>query len=63
MVVASVSCIYGLGSPDEYQDMVVSLRPGMVKDRDQVLRELVDIQYTRNEIDLQRYIRPRAGII
>ncbi len=54
VVVASVSCIYGLGSPDEYQDMVVSLRPGMVKDRDQVLRELVDIQYTRNEIDLQR---------
>ncbi len=54
VVVASVSCIYGLGSPDEYQDMVVSLRPGMVKDRDQVLRELVDIQYTRNEMDLQR---------
>lgn len=54
IVVASVSCIYGLGSPDEYQDMVVSLRPGMIKDRDQVLRELVDIQYTRNEIDMQR---------
>lgn len=54
VVVASVSCIYGLGSPDEYQDMVVSLRPGMVKDRDQVLRELVDIQYTRNEMDMQR---------
>lgn len=54
IVVASVSCIYGLGSPDEYQDMVVSLRPGMVKDRDQVLRELVDIQYTRNEMDMQR---------
>ena len=54
IVVASVSCIYGLGSPDEYQDMVVSLRPGMVRDRDQVLRELVDIQYTRNELDLQR---------
>ena len=54
IVVASVSCIYGLGSPDEYQDMVVSLRPGMVKDRDQVLRELVDIQYTRNELDMQR---------
>lgn len=54
VVVASVSCIYGLGSPDEYQDMVVSLRPGMVKDRDQVLRELVDIQYTRNETDMQR---------
>ena len=54
IVVASVSCIYGLGSPDEYQDMVVSLRPGMVKDRDQVLRELVDIQYNRNEMDMQR---------
>ncbi len=54
IVVASVSCIYGLGSPDEYQDMIVSLRPGMVKDRDQVLRELVDIQYTRNDMDLQR---------
>ena len=54
IVVASVSCIYGLGSPDEYQDMIVSLRPGMVKDRDQVLRELVDIQYTRNEMDMQR---------
>ena len=54
VVVASVSCIYGLGSPDEYQDMVVSLRPGMVKDRDQVLRELVNIQYIRNDMDLQR---------
>ncbi len=54
VVVASVSCIYGLGSPDEYQDMVVSLRPGMVKDREQILRELVDMQYTRNELDLQR---------
>lgn len=54
IVVASVSCIYGLGSPDEYQQMIVSLRPGMVKDRDQVLRELVDIQYTRNEMDIQR---------
>ena len=54
VVVASVSCIYGLGSPDEYKDMIVSLRPGMVKDRDQVLRELVDIQYTRNEMDMHR---------
>ena len=54
VVVASVSCIYGLGSPEEYKDMVVSLRPGMTKDRDQVLRELVDIQYTRNEIDTHR---------
>lgn len=54
VVVASVSCIYGLGSPDEYQGMIVSLRPGMVKDRDKVLRELVDIQYIRNDIDMQR---------
>ena len=43
-----------VGFSDEYQDMIVSLRPGMVKDRDQVLRELVDIQYTRNDMDLQR---------
>ena len=54
VVVASVSCIYGLGSPDEYQDMVVSLRPGMTKDRDQVLRELVDMQYVRNDLDFER---------
>ncbi len=54
VVVASVSCIYGLGSPEEFQGMSVSLRPGMSKDRDQVLRELVDIQYTRNEMDMQR---------
>ncbi len=54
IVVASVSCIYGLGSPEEFQGMSVSLRPGMTKDRDQVLRELVDIQYTRNEMDMQR---------
>ncbi|MBP5281466.1 MAG: excinuclease ABC subunit UvrB [Lachnospiraceae bacterium] len=54
VVVASVSCIYGLGSPDEYQDMVVSLRPGMTKDRDQVLRELVDMQYMRNDMDFER---------
>lgn len=54
IVVASVSCIYGLGSPEEFQGMSVSLRPGMTKDRDQVLRELVDIQYSRNDLDLQR---------
>ncbi|MCM1118805.1 MAG: excinuclease ABC subunit UvrB [bacterium] len=54
VVVASVSCIYGLGSPEEFQGMSVSLRPGMTKDRDQVLRELVDIQYSRNDLDLQR---------
>ncbi|MDE7252951.1 MAG: excinuclease ABC subunit UvrB [Acetatifactor sp.] len=54
VVVASVSCIYGLGSPEEFEGMSVSLRPGMTKDRDQVLRELVDIQYTRNDMDMQR---------
>ncbi len=54
VVVASVSCIYGLGSPDDYQEMIVSLRPGMVKDRDQVIRELIDIQYDRNDVDLDR---------
>ncbi len=54
VVVASVSCIYGLGSPDSYQEMLVSLRPGMVKDRDQVLRELIAIQYDRNEMDVKR---------
>ena len=64
IVVASVSCIYGLGSPEEYKSMVVSLRPGMIKDRDQVLRELVDIQYTRNDMDLQRSsFRVRGDVI
>ena len=64
VVVASVSCIYGLGSPDEYQDMIVSLRPGMVKDREQVLRELVDIQYVRNDMDLQRgCFRVRGDVV
>ncbi len=54
VVVASVSCIYGLGSPDEYKDKIVSLRPGMTKDRDAVIRELIDIQYDRNDMDLGR---------
>ncbi|MDE5952230.1 MAG: DEAD/DEAH box helicase family protein, partial [Acetatifactor sp.] len=64
IVVASVSCIYGLGSPDDYQDMIVSLRPGMVKDRDQVLRELIDIQYDRNDLDLQRgTFRVRGDVV
>lgn len=54
IVVASVSCIYGLGSPDEYKDMIVSLRPGMGKERDEVLRELINIQYDRNDMDLSR---------
>ncbi|TXL64993.1 excinuclease ABC subunit UvrB [Cerasibacillus terrae] len=54
LIVASVSCIYGLGSPEEYRSQVLSLRMGMEKDRDQLLRELVDILYTRNDIDFQR---------
>lgn len=54
IVVASVSCIYGLGSPEDYQGMIVSLRPGMVKDRDHVIRELIGIQYDRNDLDIQR---------
>ncbi|WP_188206688.1 excinuclease ABC subunit UvrB [Alkalibacillus aidingensis] len=54
LIVASVSCIYGLGSPTEYKELVLSLRVGMEKERNQVLRELVDIQYARNDIDFQR---------
>ena len=54
VVVASVSCIYGLGSPDEYQGMMLSLRPGMVKDRDEVIRALIEMQYNRNDMDLDR---------
>ena len=49
VVISSVSCIYGLGSPQEFFDMMISLRPGMTKDRDEVIRELIDIQYTRND--------------
>lgn len=54
IIISSVSCIYGLGSPIDYQEMVLSLRPGMVKERDEVLRKLVDIQYARNEMDFKR---------
>ena len=54
VIVASVSCIYGLGSPDDYQSMVISLRPGMQKDRDELMRRLVDIQYDRNDMDFHR---------
>lgn len=54
IIVSSVSCIYGLGSPIDYQEMVVSLRPGMVKDRDEVIRKLIDIQYARNDMDFKR---------
>ena len=54
IIVSSVSCIYGLGEPENFEKMMVSLRPGMEKDRDQVLRQLVDIQYTRNDMDFKR---------
>ena len=54
IIVSSVSCIYGLGSPKDFQDMMISLRPGMIKDRDEVIRQLVDIQYTRNDMDFHR---------
>ena len=54
IIVASVSCIYGLGSPIDYQEMVISLRPGMIKDRDEVIAKLIDIQYDRNDMDFKR---------
>ena len=54
IIVASVSCIYGLGSPIDYKEMVISLRPGMIKDRDEVIHKLIDIQYTRNDMDFKR---------
>ncbi|HZH93923.1 MAG TPA: excinuclease ABC subunit UvrB [Tissierellaceae bacterium] len=54
IIVASVSCIYGLGDPIDYENLVVSLRPGMIKDRDQIMRKLVDIQYVRNDINFER---------
>lgn len=64
VVVASVSCIYGLGSPDDYEEMIVSLRPGMTKDRDQVIRELINIQYNRNDMDMERgCFRVRGDIV
>ncbi len=54
IIVSSVSCIYGLGSPVDYQNMMVSLRPGMERDRDDVIRQLIDIQYMRNDMDFHR---------
>jgi len=64
IIIASVSCIYGLGSPIDYHEMVISLRPGMVKDRDDVLRKLIDIQYTRNDMDFKRgTFRVRGDVI
>jgi len=64
IIVASVSCIYGLGSPIDYQNMTLSLRPGMEKDRDEVLKKLVDIQYTRNDMDFKRgTFRVRGDVV
>lgn len=54
VIVASVSCIYGLGSPVDYQEMVISLRPGMTKDRDEIVAKLIEIQYNRNDMDFKR---------
>ncbi|MGI6538923.1 MAG: excinuclease ABC subunit UvrB [Caldicoprobacterales bacterium] len=54
IIVASVSCIYGLGNPHEYRDLMLSLRPGMIRDRDEILRKLVDIQYMRNDVNFVR---------
>ncbi len=64
IIVASVSCIYGLGAPDEYESQMLSLRPGMVRSREDILRSLVDIQYTRNDIGFERgTFRVRGDII
>ena len=64
IIVASVSCIYGLGSPIDYENQVISLRPGMEKDRQEILRKLVDIQYTRNDMVLERgNFRVRGDIV
>ena len=64
VIIASVTCIYGLGSPIDYQNMTVSLRPGMEKDRDEVIRRLIDIQYTRNDMDFHRgTFRVRGDVV
>lgn len=64
IIVSSVSCIYGLGSPIDYQEMVISLRPGMIKDRDEVIRKLIDIQYTRSDMDFKRgTFRVRGDVV
>ncbi len=64
IIISSVSCIYGLGSPVEYKNMMLSLRPGMEKDRDEVIRKLIDIQYTRNDMDFQRgTFRVRGDVV
>lgn len=64
IIVASVSCIYGLGSPIDYQEMVISLRPGMIKDRDEVIAKLIEIQYDRNDMDFKRgTFRVRGNVL
>ena len=64
IIIASVSCIYGLGSPIDYQAMVISLRPGMIRERDEVLRKLIDLQYTRNDMDFKRgSFRVRGDVV
>ena len=64
IIVASVSCIYGLGSPVDYKNMVISLRPGMERDRDEMLHKLIDIQYDRNEMDFKRgTFRVRGDVV
>ena len=64
IVVSSVSCIYGIGSPKDYMEMIISLRPGMEKDRDDVIRQLIDIQYDRNDMDFHRgTFRVRGDVI
>ncbi|REH96238.1 excinuclease ABC subunit B [Staphylococcus felis] len=64
IIIASVSCIYGLGNPDEYRDLVVSIRVGMEMDRSELLRKLVDVQYTRNDIDFSRgTFRVRGDVV
>ncbi len=64
VIISSVSCIYGLGSPVDYKNMMLSLRPGMEKDRDEVIRKLIDIQYTRNDMDFQRgTFRVRGDVV
>ena len=64
IIISSVSCIYGLGSPIDYKNMVISLRPGMEKDRDELLRKLIDIQYDRNDMDFKRgTFRVRGDVV
>lgn len=64
IIISSVSCIYGIGSPKDYQNMIVSLRPGMERDRDEVIRSLIDMQYDRNEMDFHRgTFRVRGDVV